>query len=118
MTLKIRLLAVALFFFSLMLGWKAMMMLGTSAHFGSPAIQVCATLSESADLASACKTLRAQVRAMSDQYSAALGVTGLAAICSFLLGATALALSFDRRDTPPNNSFTPNPLRGAAKFRR
>ncbi|PPJ43930.1 hypothetical protein C0063_12395 [Pseudoxanthomonas sp. KAs_5_3] len=114
MTLKIRLLAVALFFFSLLLGWRAAMMLGTSAHFGSTAIQVCATLTESADLARACKALRAQVRAMSDQYSAALGATALAAICSFLFGAIALALSFDRRGTPPNNSFKPNPLRGSA----
>ena len=105
MTLKIRLVAVALFFFSLMLGWKVMTMLGTSAHFGSPAIQVCATLAEPADLTRACKTLRTQVRAMSDQYSAALGVTALAAMGSFLLGAITLVLSFDKRGTPPNNSI-------------
>jgi len=114
MTLKIRLLAVALFACSLVLGWKSLVMFGASSHFGSPAIQICGAYSEPADLARACKILRSQVRAMSDQYDAALSLMGLAAIAAFFLGAAALTLSVDARGAPPNNSFKPKPLRGSA----
>ena len=96
-------------------GWKSLGMFFASAHFGSPALQLCSSVyGKTPDFVRACSIFRRQLFAVIGQYGDALMYMGVAAFALFVMATLLLCMSFGPLGSPPNNSFKPKPLRGSA----